>query len=559
MAGTNYANYAARRRKRVHYPFEEVDRGQPCVTCGDKCPGFSPHKWRCTCCNCGCRREEHDIIHDNLVTVTERLNLVAENAKDIQMAKERALGLGYSWAPDGLPPGKVEEFMNSLPNDQVPRLHTPGEKFRDRQLIIQIPKQDMAEEFCRHLGDATAVENFNQFLELREEAAFGVGRVKEYLPQDTECYKCAGEIEAGELAVFADRMDEEGICWHPLCFTCFKCDELVVDLCYFFREGQVYCERHYAELIMPRCASCDELIFSGEYVKAMNESFHSGHFCCQKCDTSLSGQSYILKDEKPHCVACYDNEFANRCEECGKTIGHDSKDLIFKGNHFHESCFEQRYSCGMCKQSLADKAFGNWDGMMCCLECYEKHLARTCPRCGEIIKPGAKRLGYQGKEWHDKCFVCKVCNEHIGTKKFVPKDDDIYCNNCYEESFGTRCAGCNKVIQSGGLLYRNEPWHPECFACSGCGKSIHNTRFYFKEGKRLCTDCFGEKFAPKCDECNKPILGQPGKPDTKYVAFQSRKWHNKCFNCKKCQTSLVGEAFTMDNDDKVICPNCAQE
>lgn len=74
-----------------------------------------------------------------------------------------------------------------------------------------------------------------------------------------ECYKCAGEIEAGELAVFADRMDEEGICWHPLCFTCFKCDELVVDLCYFFREGQVYCERHYAELIMPRCASCDEV------------------------------------------------------------------------------------------------------------------------------------------------------------------------------------------------------------------------------------------------------------------------------------------------------------
>lgn len=77
----------------------------------------------------------------------------------------------------------------------------------------------------------------------------------------------------------------------------------------------------YVHLFLSR----PQLIFSGEYVKAMNESFHSGHFCCQKCDTSLSGQSYILKDEKPHCVACYDNEFANRCEECGKTIGHDSK------------------------------------------------------------------------------------------------------------------------------------------------------------------------------------------------------------------------------------------
>ncbi|KAG0425977.1 hypothetical protein HPB47_026879, partial [Ixodes persulcatus] len=24
----------------------EVDEGQPCLTCKDKCPGFSPHLWR---------------------------------------------------------------------------------------------------------------------------------------------------------------------------------------------------------------------------------------------------------------------------------------------------------------------------------------------------------------------------------------------------------------------------------------------------------------------------------------------------------------------------------
>ncbi|CAG02055.1 unnamed protein product, partial [Tetraodon nigroviridis] len=25
---------------------EEPSRGQPCVACGEQCPGFSLHKWR---------------------------------------------------------------------------------------------------------------------------------------------------------------------------------------------------------------------------------------------------------------------------------------------------------------------------------------------------------------------------------------------------------------------------------------------------------------------------------------------------------------------------------
>lgn len=60
-------------------------------------------------------------------------------------------------------------------------------------------------------------------------------------------------------------------------------------------------------------------------MRAMDENFHSGHFCCQQCDKALSGQSYILKEEKPFCVACYDDNFANECAECNQKIGHDSK------------------------------------------------------------------------------------------------------------------------------------------------------------------------------------------------------------------------------------------
>ena len=57
----------------------------------------------------------------------------------------------------------------------------------------------------------------------------------------------------------------------------------------------------------------------------MSKDWHSGHFCCWQCDESLTGQRYVLRDDHPYCVRCYEQVFANSCEECGKQIGIDSK------------------------------------------------------------------------------------------------------------------------------------------------------------------------------------------------------------------------------------------
>lgn len=57
----------------------------------------------------------------------------------------------------------------------------------------------------------------------------------------------------------------------------------------------------------------------------MNKDFHSGHFCCWQCDESLTGQRYVLRDDHPFCIKCYENVFANTCDECHKIIGIDSK------------------------------------------------------------------------------------------------------------------------------------------------------------------------------------------------------------------------------------------
>jgi len=70
---------------------------------------------------------------------------------------------------------------------------------------------------------------------------------------------CDGEIDAGEMAVAAVKLGEE-LLWHAACFTCTCCHELLVSLCYCCKDGNVYCERHYAELVRPRCAACDEVL-----------------------------------------------------------------------------------------------------------------------------------------------------------------------------------------------------------------------------------------------------------------------------------------------------------
>ena len=58
--------------------------------------------------------------------------------------------------------------------------------------------------------------------------------------------------------MFASRAGEDK-CWHPGCFVCDVCNNLLVDLIYFYKEGGIYCGRHYAELFKPRCSACDEV------------------------------------------------------------------------------------------------------------------------------------------------------------------------------------------------------------------------------------------------------------------------------------------------------------
>lgn len=109
------------------------------------------------------------------------------------------------------------------------------------------------------------------------------------------CSQCGTKVNGGEVAVFASRAGP-GVCWHPSCFVCFTCNELLVDLIYFYQDGKIHCGRHHAELLKPRCSACDEVNNSHFTAKL--------HSCCSADKLHHLGSSYLQMESLEKSVLC---------------------------------------------------------------------------------------------------------------------------------------------------------------------------------------------------------------------------------------------------------------
>lgn len=457
---------------------------------------------------------------------------------------------GYTWVPPGLSPNRVEEYMRQLPPEKVPKVGSVGERYRDRQLNLQLPKQDLSTKYCTHLEQQHQA-SYTAFVGARNDVALDVGHVLELCKNRINCGSCRKTISVGSVAVVAPKLGPH-VLYHPACFTCSACNELLVDLTYCVYQDQLFCERHYAEKIKPRCGTCDELIFSGTYTRALDRDWHTHHFSCWHCDAKLTGQRYVLTDQHPTCISCYEANFASTCSLCNKMIGLESKDMSYKDLHWHESCFE----CGKCSISLLERPFAATSKNILCSGCYDQDFASKCDGCGQTFLAGTKKIEYKGRQWHDTCFHCKVCTTKVGAKSFIiPNDKDIYCVTCFEDRIATKCTKCKQVLTTGGVTFRGEPWHKECFVCAKCASPLAGQKFASREDKPYCAECFGELFAKRCACCGKPITGQGG---TRFISFEGRHWHSHCFVCALCKQSMAGKGFITDGED-IICPDCAKD
>ncbi|EDW01376.1 uncharacterized protein LOC6560187 [Drosophila grimshawi] len=190
------------------------------------------------------------------------------------------------------------------------------------------------------------------------------------------CRDCNLPIEFGEVAVKTERAGKE-IAWHPGCFKCHTCRELLADLVYFFHHGQVYCGRDLAiKLKIPRCKACDELIFTKEYTAAEGATYHIKHFCCLQCDEPLAGQQYIPEEKSnmPLCLQCYDKFYAGTCKSCKLPIGPSDQGVAWADIHWHSNCF---VCAGLeCAKSLIGGRF-----------CVKQNMPFCSPACVRSVIP----------------------------------------------------------------------------------------------------------------------------------------------------------------------------
>lgn len=78
--------------------------------------------------------------------------------------------------------------MSSLPEEKVPYVDSHGERYRNKQIIVQLPPYDSEAKFCNGLTDEEKRE-LRIFVALRKRDALDRGLVKQ-IPDVSEGYSC---------------------------------------------------------------------------------------------------------------------------------------------------------------------------------------------------------------------------------------------------------------------------------------------------------------------------------------------------------------------------------
>ncbi|XP_063071318.1 LIM and cysteine-rich domains protein 1 isoform X2 [Engraulis encrasicolus] len=315
-----------------------------CMTCEGLCTGFQPHSWRKACTVCHCSQEEHELTSD-LEDDRKMGQLLADSRYSHLTAKVKGGPGGavcrvykrnrmivtnpvvsrkdptfntvtYDWAPAGLTKELAMHYMDMLPEDRRPVAGTEGALYRRRQLTRQLPLHDHDPSYCHALSESE-VQAMASFVKDLKEQALGVGAVatpseKEKMQEEKKngvslsqqvpevqstsngtaekeekksvhCSGCGEALPEDSPVVYAERAGEQHV-WHPTCFVCAECREMLVDLVYFWKDGTLLCGRHYGQSVRPRCPGCDELIFSELFHKGFDgQLWHKEHHCCWRC------------------------------------------------------------------------------------------------------------------------------------------------------------------------------------------------------------------------------------------------------------------------------------
>mmetsp|Transcript_13915 Transcript_13915/g.16027 ORF Transcript_13915/g.16027 Transcript_13915/m.16027 type:complete len:205 (+) Transcript_13915:31-645(+) len=198
-----------------------------------------------------------------------------------------------------------------------------------------------------------------------------------------------------------------------------------------------------------------------------------------------------------------------------------------------------------------------------------------CAGCGKPMGYGEYTEAL-GKEYHIDCFVCSVCRKSLSDGAFVDFNGKPTHNECAKslpkvtQEKIELCDGCKKPLKGGDNCYRLKDsdgkslqFHDTCINCADCGKPIGAAKYALSHGKPVHMSCMhgaevtkgdADQFAEDdlCQRCQQRIQGQ------RKTVPGFGHFHLTCFRCCKCGLGIrTDQTFVKDTASGApVCKNC---
>ncbi|XP_023158982.1 uncharacterized protein LOC101449673 isoform X1 [Ceratitis capitata] len=183
----------------------------------------------------------------------------------------------------------------------------------------------------------------------------------------------------------------------------------------------------------------------------------------------------------------------------------------------------------------------------------------TCFKCNERVLGENSGCTAMEQIYHISCFTCSQCQVNLQGKPFYAFDGKPFCEHDYLQTL-EKCSVCMKPILERILRATGKPYHPQCFTCVICGKSLDSIPFTVDAtNQNYCIADFHKIFAPRCCVCMEPIMPKSGEEETVRVVALDRSFHFECYKCEDCGLLLSSEAEgrgCYPLDGHVLCKSC---
>lgn len=124
---------------------------------------------------------------------------------------------------------------------------------------------------------------------------------KQVPPPIVFCVRCNGPF--ADFESMACTSEDEY--WHLGCFVCAQCFKpFGGNLDYYNVDGLYYCQHDYIQLFAPCCRECHQFILNGQFVRALNTTWHPDCFHCQFCQKPLTGEKFVNRKGRALCHDC---------------------------------------------------------------------------------------------------------------------------------------------------------------------------------------------------------------------------------------------------------------